>query len=59
VDTTAKFYDWDITAYVKQQLAAGHKTITLVLQNSGTSDPFATFASREAGGIGPQLIVGL
>ena len=40
-DTTPRFYTWDITAYVKAELAAGHKTITLVLQNASSSDPFA------------------
>jgi uncharacterized delta-60 repeat protein len=57
VNNTPQLYTWDITAYVKAQLAAGHKTITLVLQNIGNSDPFATFASREAGSNGPQLLV--
>jgi hypothetical protein len=42
---------------VKAQLAAGHKTITLVLQNPASSDPFATFNAREAGANGPQLVV--
>jgi uncharacterized delta-60 repeat protein len=57
VNNTPQWYSWDITAYVKSQLAAGHKTITLVLQNGGTSDPFATFASKEAGVNAPQLVV--
>jgi endoglucanase len=57
VNTTPQWYTWDITAYVKAQLAAGHKTITLVLQNGGTSDPFATFASKESNSNAPQLAV--
>jgi uncharacterized delta-60 repeat protein len=57
VNNTPQLYTWDITAYVKAQLAAGHKTITLVLQNPGNSDPFATFASKEAENNGPQLLV--
>jgi uncharacterized delta-60 repeat protein len=57
VNNTPQLYTWDVTAYVKAQLAAGHKTITLVLENLGNSDPFATFASREAGSNGPQLLV--
>jgi hypothetical protein len=57
VNNTPQLYTWDITAYVKAQLAAGQKTITLVLQSANSSDPFATFASKEAGSNGPQLLV--
>ncbi|HSV15180.1 MAG TPA: DNRLRE domain-containing protein, partial [Tepidisphaeraceae bacterium] len=57
INTTPQWYTWDITANAKSQLALGHKTITLVLQNSATSDPFATFASKESSSLGPQLVV--
>jgi uncharacterized delta-60 repeat protein len=57
VDTTPRFYDFDITAYIKAQKAAGHNVVTLVLQNLTTSDPFASFASKEAGANGPQLVI--
>lgn len=55
IDSTPRFYTWDITAYVKSEKALGHNQITLVLKNNGTSDPFATFASKESGVNAPQL----
>jgi uncharacterized delta-60 repeat protein len=56
-DTTKRTYTLDITAYVKAQLAAGHKVISLVLKNPASSSDFMTFDSKEAGATGPQLVV--
>lgn len=56
-DTTARFYEWDVTAFLKAQKAAGKTVVTLVLTNLVNSSQFVTFNSREAGN-GPQIIVG-
>jgi len=56
-DTTARWYEWDVSAYVQAQKAAGKTVVTLVLTNLINSSQFSTFNSREAGN-GPQLLVG-
>jgi len=56
-DTAARWYEWDVTAYLQAQKAAGKTVVTLVLTNPINSSQFATFNSREAGN-GPQLLVG-
>ncbi len=57
--TTARWYDLDITAYVKSELLAGRRTISLLLKNGTTSSTNSTSTlldSREAVNK-PQLVV--
>ncbi|HSV16099.1 MAG TPA: DNRLRE domain-containing protein [Tepidisphaeraceae bacterium] len=56
IDNTPRWYTWDVTSFVKSELAAGHTACTLVLRNMNDSDPIATFNSREASGNHPQLV---
>jgi hypothetical protein len=52
--TTAKWYEIDLTSFLKAEKAAGHNTVTLALR-SGTSTATTTnFASDETAN-GPQL----
>jgi len=56
-DTAARWHEWDVTAYLQAQKAAGKTVVTLVLMNPVNSSQFASFNSREAVN-GPQLLVG-
>jgi uncharacterized delta-60 repeat protein len=56
IDATLQLYTLDVTAYVKAQLAAGHKIVSFVIKASVTSDAAVIFSSRESSN-GPQLIV--
>jgi uncharacterized delta-60 repeat protein len=55
--TTPALYTFDVTAYVKAQLAAGNKTISLVLINSANTSPAVIFNSKEAASNKPTLVV--
>jgi endo-1,4-beta-D-glucanase Y len=56
-DSTARYYNWDITAYVNSEKAAGRSAISLVLINSVISTPRLIFNSKETGSNAPQLVV--
>jgi glucose/arabinose dehydrogenase len=53
----ARWYEWDVTDYLRQQKAAGKKTVTLVIRNVTASKASAGFRSREASTNRPQLVV--
>jgi hypothetical protein len=55
--TDLKLVEFDVTAYVKAQFAAGHKVVTFALKNSSSSNSFVQFSSREAGSNTPSLKV--
>lgn len=58
VDSNRRWYSWDVTSFVKSELAAGRTTITLVVKNAGTAVGQSSFSSRESDrGDGPQLFV--
>jgi hypothetical protein len=52
--TTARWYEWDLTAFLQAQRAAGKTAVTLVLKNDVTA-PNATFRSRQASSNRPEL----
>ena len=54
-NNVARWYEWDITAFIQSEKAAGHTTISLAVKNTATSTPYATFSSREAATNPPQL----
>jgi hypothetical protein len=57
IGLNAQYWEWDLTAFVQNQIATGQHTMSLELQNdSSTSDP-VNFNSREAGSNKPQLVV--
>jgi uncharacterized delta-60 repeat protein len=57
VNTTPTMYTFDVTAYVKAQLALGNKTVSFALKNPSNSSPFVVFNSKEAGSNAPTLTV--
>jgi PKD repeat protein len=55
--TTARWYEWDVTAYLQQEKAAGRNVVTLGLKNLATSTPNDVFNSRQATSNHPELLV--
>ena len=56
--TTPRWYEWDLTAYLKAQKAAGHNLVTIALQAAVATDAAAIFQRGGAGGpTWPQLVV--
>jgi hypothetical protein len=55
--TTARWYEWDLTAYLQQEKAAGRNVVTLVMKNDVNTNPAATFGSRQASSNRPELRV--
>lgn len=56
-DATARYYSWDITAYVQSELAAGRTLISLALLSTVATDPRIAWNSKETGSNGPQLVI--
>jgi len=57
VGLTAQYWEWNLTAFVQNQIATGQHTMSLELQNDSTTSDPANFNSREAASNGPQLVV--
>jgi hypothetical protein len=55
--TTERLYEWDLTAYLQQEKAAGRNVVTLVMKNDINTNPTATFRSRQASSNRPELRV--
>jgi glucose/arabinose dehydrogenase len=53
----ARWYEWDLTDYLRQQKAAGARYVTLVLKNTAATRAYAAFNSDEAASNRPQLVV--
>jgi len=57
IDNVLRWYEWDVTAYVQSEKAAGRNTISLALKSTVASSPYVTFNSKEAPSNRPQLAV--
>ena len=57
VGRNAQYWEWDLTAFVQNQIATGQHTTSLELQNDVTTSDPANFNSREAAANKPQLVV--
>ena len=55
--TTAQWWEWDVTTYLKNQKTLGRTSVTLVLKAAVSSTAFAQFNSSEMGTNGPELRV--
>ena len=55
--TTARWYEWDLTAFLAAEKAAGRTAVTIVLKNDVATSPHATFRSRQAASNRPELQV--
>jgi hypothetical protein len=53
----AKYWEWDLTAFVQNQIASGQHTLSLELQNDATTSDPVNFNSREASSNTPQLVL--
>ena len=58
VDATARWYEFDVTWYVRSEKAAGRQVVSLALDAGATSSPHLAFNSREAASNRPELIIG-
>jgi hypothetical protein len=56
-NNVAQWYEWDVTAYVKAEKAAGRNVVSFVLKNTSPAATFTTFNSKEAAANQPQLIL--
>jgi uncharacterized delta-60 repeat protein len=56
-DTTPRLYVFDVTAYVKSQLAQGHKVVAFNVRGAVGSNVSFNFNSRESAFNQPQLVV--
>ncbi len=54
--TGGKYYEVDLTTFLKGELAAGRKVVTLVLKNRDTSSASTIFGSDESSNA-PQLVI--
>lgn len=57
LNTTAAFYDWDITNYVRSEINAGRTRVSVVLKNNAATSNDASFNSRQAATNQPRLLV--
>lgn len=57
ITDVTKYYDFDVTAFVKAQLT-GDKTVSLLVKDPKNSDLNLTFYSRENSVNAPQLLIG-
>jgi Pectate lyase superfamily protein len=55
--TSSRWYEWDLTAYVRAEKSAGATSVSLLVKAIGYSADFASFNSKEAGSGTPQLVV--
>jgi len=56
--TTARWYEFDVTAHLQAEKAAGRNVVTLAFKNPATSTPYVTFTSRQGTAANrPQVVV--
>jgi ELWxxDGT repeat protein len=55
--TGSRWYEWDLTAFLRAQQSAGKRTVTLALKGVTATDAAAIFNPGRAGGKGPQLVI--
>jgi glucose/arabinose dehydrogenase/chitodextrinase len=53
--STPKWYEWDVTNYLKSEKALGHNLVTLVVRTLTQTTPYIAFNSDEAAANQPQL----
>ncbi len=57
-NSASHWYEWDVTAYLQQEKAAGRHVVTLVLKNAASSSPYDTFVSKESTSANkPELVL--
>lgn len=56
-DATARYYTWDVTDYVRNEVASGRRVVTLVMKSIPEHNPRTLWSSKETGSNPPQLAV--
>lgn len=56
-DSIARYYTWDITAYVQAEKAAGRNGISLAVLSTLATSPRIVWNSKETGSNPPQLVI--
>lgn len=59
VGSTASWYEWDVTSYVRAEKDAGRTSVSLAIKAITVSATLGEFASKETGATAPQLVVSL
>jgi hypothetical protein len=49
INADSKFYEVDVTSYLKVEKSAGRNLVRLGLENAGTNSEYGTFIAREDG----------
>ena len=57
--TTAAWWEFDVTNYIKSEIAAGRTTVTLALRYSASANPLFQINSREQAASKPELSLSL
>ena len=55
--TASAWYEWDVTAYVRSERAAGRAAVAFAVAATTTTSPYAAFSSREASANRPELLI--
>ena len=55
--TTRRWYEWDVSAYVRAQRAAGRTAVSFVLLGTSPTSPYGTFSSRNDSSNRPELVL--
>jgi hypothetical protein len=55
--TTKKWYEIDVTSFLKAEKAAGRNVVTLVRRSNTFTSTLCSFNSDEAAANGPQLVI--
>jgi endoglucanase len=53
--STPRWYEWDLTSFLKAEKAGGRNVVTLVLRSLTITTPYMIFNSDEATSNTPQL----
>lgn len=56
-DNTSRYYSWDVTDYVKSEIAAGRTKISFALRSLQATDPVIKWNADEAGSNKPALVL--
>ena len=54
---TSAWYEWDVTAYVRAERAAGRSAVAFGLVGTAATTPYAAFRSRQAASDRPALLL--
>ena len=56
-DATPRWHEWDLTAYLQGERAAGRNVVTLIIRSGAATMPYIGFTSREYPAAPPRLLV--